>query len=185
MGTFVSILSLSSRARRNSIAAAVAVSTRKLPFCALSVVWELQLHMLAPWLCCRVQAPFLYRSYVAVIGKFSFSGMLIISNVFQHEAQGMKSRNQQTKLFPAPRKKSLKCCPRRGKPVGLQVLHQVVSASGEILHEEYSCELLRKSVNICLLWCSGHMLEKWWTEFTSFLIPILEFPSRDHKLLPA
>lgn len=41
MGTLVSILSLSSFERRNLVA--VAVSTGKLHFCALSVVWELQL----------------------------------------------------------------------------------------------------------------------------------------------
>lgn len=58
--------------------------------------------VLAPWLCGRVQASFLYSSCVAIIDKFSFSGMLIISNVFQRDVQVMKSRNQQTELFPTP-----------------------------------------------------------------------------------
>lgn len=38
MGLLVSILSLSSQERRNFVAVAIAISTRKLPFYALSVV---------------------------------------------------------------------------------------------------------------------------------------------------
>lgn len=62
--------------------------------------------------------PLFYKSCRAVVNKLSFSGMLIILNVFQHEAQGLKYRNQQTELFPGPTRKSLKALSKEGKASG-------------------------------------------------------------------
>lgn len=83
----------------------------------------------------------------------------------------IKYRNQQTKPPRSYKKKSLKALlpmSNRGKPVCLQVVHEVVSTSVERLCEECGCQLLRKSVDMGLLCCSGYMLEKQWPQFTLF-----------------